>query len=136
MINGLHRSAYEVLGVKQDAEESDIRGVARRLSAKFHPDVCKAADAKTKFQEVQKALDTLLHHRHQHDLALVRKETRHVPDDAVDMETALARVPIRKKKKKRVIVDEFDEFEEPDMGGNLDYESIPDGFDQRDGIFG
>ena len=32
------RDYYEVLGVKRDAEEADIKKAYRRIAMKFHPD--------------------------------------------------------------------------------------------------
>ena len=45
------RDYYEVLGVSKDASEADIKMAFRRLAKKYHPDVCKEADAEEKFKD-------------------------------------------------------------------------------------
>ncbi|MDV3172398.1 MAG: DnaJ domain-containing protein, partial [Candidatus Phytoplasma australasiaticum] len=50
---------YEVLELSRDAKLDDIKKAYRRLSKKYHPDVCKEANADTKFKEVQEAFDVL-----------------------------------------------------------------------------
>ena len=53
------RDYYEVLGVSKDASEADIKMAFRRLAKKYHPDVCKEADAEEKFKEIQEAYAVL-----------------------------------------------------------------------------
>lgn len=53
------RDYYEVLGVSKDASEDDIKMAFRRLAKKYHPDVCKEADAEEKFKEIQEAYAVL-----------------------------------------------------------------------------
>jgi len=53
------RDYYEVLGVDKNASDSDIKLAFRRLAKKYHPDVCKEADAEEKFKEVQEAYAVL-----------------------------------------------------------------------------
>lgn len=53
------RDFYQVLGVKKDATEDDIRDAYRKLARKLHPDVNKAHDAAAKFAELQEAYDVL-----------------------------------------------------------------------------
>lgn len=50
---------YAVLGVDRAATAEEIRKAYRSLARKYHPDVNKAEDAATKFNEVQEAYDTL-----------------------------------------------------------------------------
>jgi curved DNA-binding protein len=50
---------YTVLGVDRTATAEEIRKAYRSLARKYHPDVNKAEDASTKFNEVQEAYDTL-----------------------------------------------------------------------------
>jgi len=53
------RDYYEVLGVKKDADESEIKKAYRRLAKKYHPDVNKSAEAEEKFKEVSEAYEVL-----------------------------------------------------------------------------
>ncbi|KAJ2801512.1 mdj1 protein precursor [Coemansia guatemalensis] len=50
---------YDVLGVKKDASQSEIKKAYYQLAKKYHPDANKAADAKDKFVKIQEAYDTL-----------------------------------------------------------------------------
>ncbi|MGD9935425.1 MAG: DnaJ C-terminal domain-containing protein [Dehalococcoidia bacterium] len=54
------RNFYEVLGVKRDASDKEVRSAYRRLARKFHPDVApndKAAESR--FKEVNSAFEVL-----------------------------------------------------------------------------
>jgi molecular chaperone DnaJ len=53
------RDYYEVLGVSKTASDDEIKKAYRTLAKKYHPDVCKDADAEEKFKEVQEAYDVL-----------------------------------------------------------------------------
>ncbi|SHE65214.1 molecular chaperone DnaJ [Seinonella peptonophila] len=53
------RDYYEVLGVKRNASEEEIRKAYRRLARKYHPDVNKEPDAESKFKEVKEAYEIL-----------------------------------------------------------------------------
>lgn len=50
------KNYYDVLGVKRDATQSDIKKAFRKLAAKYHPD---AGGDETKFKEVSEAYTTL-----------------------------------------------------------------------------
>jgi len=55
---------YDVLGVKQDASEDDIRAAFRKLTVKYHPDRYppeKRAEAERRFQEITEAFNVLSH---------------------------------------------------------------------------
>jgi molecular chaperone DnaJ len=54
------KNLYDVLGVKKDASEKELRSAYRRLARKYHPDVApndKAAEAR--FKEVNSAFEVL-----------------------------------------------------------------------------
>ena len=50
---------YEVLGIDKNASQDEIKSAFRKLAKKYHPDVCKEADAEKKFKEVQEAYSVL-----------------------------------------------------------------------------
>lgn len=54
---------YKVLGISKDASEEEIKKAYRRLAKKYHPDVCKEANAESKFKEIQNAYDMIMDHK-------------------------------------------------------------------------
>lgn len=50
---------YEILGVKADASEAEIKSAYRKLARKYHPDVSKEAGAEDKFKSVSEAYEAL-----------------------------------------------------------------------------
>ncbi|MEO7149396.1 MAG: DnaJ C-terminal domain-containing protein [Rhodanobacteraceae bacterium] len=50
---------YEILGVKPDATEAQIKSAYRKLARKYHPDVSKEAGAEDKFKSVNEAHEVL-----------------------------------------------------------------------------
>ena len=50
---------YEILGVKENASETEIKKAYRTLSLKYHPDRNSDGDSTTKFQEINAAYETL-----------------------------------------------------------------------------
>lgn len=50
---------YDVLGVKRDATEAEIKAAYRKLAHKHHPDVSKEKDAEKRFKEIAEAYQTL-----------------------------------------------------------------------------
>ena len=50
---------YEILGVKPDASEAEIKAAYRKLARKYHPDKNKDAGAEDKFKAVNEANEVL-----------------------------------------------------------------------------
>ena len=50
---------YGDLGVSKNASESEIKSAFRKLSKKYHPDVCKEAGAEEKFKKINEAYSVL-----------------------------------------------------------------------------
>ncbi len=50
---------YEIMGVKKDATQDEIKRAYRKLARKYHPDVSKESDAEIRFKEVGEAYEAL-----------------------------------------------------------------------------
>jgi curved DNA-binding protein len=50
---------YEILGVKPEATDAEVKSAYRKLARKFHPDVSKEAGAEEKFKSVNEAYEAL-----------------------------------------------------------------------------
>ncbi|VDH94058.1 DnaJ homolog subfamily B member 9 [Mytilus galloprovincialis] len=50
---------YEILGVKKNATDKQIKRAFRKLAIKYHPDKNKEKDAEEKFREIAKAYEVL-----------------------------------------------------------------------------
>lgn len=53
------RDYYDVLGVSKTASAAEIKSAYRKLALQWHPDRNKAADAETKFKEINEAYQVL-----------------------------------------------------------------------------
>ena len=54
-----YKDYYEILGVKRDAGDDEIKKAYRKLAQKYHPDVTKDPKGEEKFKEVAEAYETL-----------------------------------------------------------------------------
>ncbi len=54
-----YKDYYEILGVKRDATEAEIKSAYRKLARKFHPDVNKTKEAEGKFKDINEAYEVL-----------------------------------------------------------------------------
>jgi len=50
---------YDIIGVKRDATQDEIKRAYRKLARKYHPDVSKEADAEARFKQVGEAYEVL-----------------------------------------------------------------------------
>ncbi len=57
--NKAKKSYYEILGIRTNASQTEIKKAYQRLAMKYHPDRNKAKNASEKFKEIQKAFQTL-----------------------------------------------------------------------------
>ena len=55
----MEKNYYDILGVSKNASKSDIKSAFRKLSKKYHPDVCKEEGAEEKFKEINEAYTVL-----------------------------------------------------------------------------
>ena len=54
-----YKDYYEILGVKRDAKEAEIKSAYRKLARKYHPDVNKEKTAADKFKDINEAYEVL-----------------------------------------------------------------------------
>jgi len=53
------RDYYDVLGVKKDSSDSELKSAYRKLALKWHPDKNKESGAEAKFKEINEAYEIL-----------------------------------------------------------------------------
>lgn len=50
---------YQIMGIKKDASQDEIKRAYRKLARKYHPDVSKEADAEIRFKEIGESYEAL-----------------------------------------------------------------------------
>lgn len=54
-----YKDYYEILELKKEASQDDIKRAYRKLARKYHPDISKEKDSEAKFKEVGEAYEVL-----------------------------------------------------------------------------
>ena len=54
-----YKDYYEILGVKREASDAEIKSAYRKLARKYHPDVNKTKEAESKFKDINEAYEVL-----------------------------------------------------------------------------
>jgi curved DNA-binding protein len=54
-----YKDYYEILGIKRDATEKEIKRSYQKLARKYHPDVSQQPDAEERFKEIGEAYNVL-----------------------------------------------------------------------------
>lgn len=54
-----YKDYYDILGVKREATDAEIKSAFRKLARKYHPDVNKTKEAEAKFKDINEAYEVL-----------------------------------------------------------------------------
>lgn len=54
-----YKDYYQILGVKRDATQAEVKSAYRKLAKKYHPDVNKTPEASSKFKDINEAFEVL-----------------------------------------------------------------------------
>ncbi len=54
-----YKDYYNILGIKRDASQNEVKQAYRRLARKYHPDISKEAEAEAKFKDIGEAYEVL-----------------------------------------------------------------------------
>ena len=54
-----YKDYYDILGVKREATDAEIKSAYRKLARKYHPDVNKTKEAESKFKDINEAYEVL-----------------------------------------------------------------------------
>lgn len=54
-----YKDYYEILGLKREASDAEIKTAYRKLARKYHPDVNKTKEAEEKFKDINEAYEVL-----------------------------------------------------------------------------
>ncbi len=54
-----YKDYYDILGLKREATDSEIKSAYRKLARKYHPDVNKTKEAEAKFKDINEAYEVL-----------------------------------------------------------------------------
>lgn len=68
---------YELLGIKKDATDQEIKSAYRQMAKKYHPDINKTEEANKMIISLNKAKETLLDSKKRYDYDLLLEEIKH-----------------------------------------------------------
>lgn len=57
-----YKDYYDILGLKREATDAEIKAAYRKMARKFHPDVNKTKEAEKKFKDINEAYEVLSDH--------------------------------------------------------------------------